>query len=90
LERDGIAIMAARAPRMTAGRMELRVQYAATGVVGAPYQASTFANATQLLVLTAPRSTIAARSRAWLADVAAHRMPDGLVVRVVGVFPQSQ
>jgi hypothetical protein len=90
LESDGVAILAARAARMTAGRFELRIQYAATGIVGAAYQASTFANATQLLVLTAARPAIGARSRAWLADIAAHRAPNGLGVRVVGQFPQSQ
>ncbi len=90
LESDGVAILAARAARMHARQMELRIQFAATGVVGAPYQASTFANATQLLVLAAPRATIAARSRAWIADIAAHRTPDGLSVRAVGSFPQSQ
>jgi len=90
LESDGVSILAARAQRLHANRVELRIQYSATGVVGAAYQASTFANATQLLVLTAPRTLIAARARAWQAAIAAHRAPDGLAVRVVGAFPQAQ
>lgn len=90
LEGDGIEILAARAPRLHAKSIELRIQYSATGVVGAPYQASTFANATQLLVLTAPSALVAARARAWQAAIAAHRAPDGLGVRVVGAFPQAQ
>jgi hypothetical protein len=90
LESDGVTIMAARAPRLRAKSVELRIQYSATGVAGAAYQASTFANATQLLVLTAPRALIAARAHAWQAAIASHRAPDGLGVRVVGAFPQPQ
>lgn len=90
LESDGVSILAARAGRLRANRVELRIQYSGTGVVGAAYQASTFANATQLLVLAAPRALIAARSRNWLAAIAAHRAPAGLDVHAVGAFPQAQ
>jgi len=90
LEGDGVAILASRAPRLHAQNVELHVQYSATGVTGAPYQASTFANATQLLVLTAPRALIATRARAWQAAIADHRAPVGLNIRIVGAFPQAQ
>jgi hypothetical protein len=90
LESDGVSILAARAQRLHAKSIELRIQYAATGVVGAAYQASTFANATQLLVRTAPRALIGTRAREWQAAIAAHHAPQGLGVRVVGAFPQAQ
>jgi hypothetical protein len=90
LESDGVSILAARAQQLHAQNVELHIQYAATGVAGAAYQASTFADATQLLVLTAPRALIATRARIWRDAIAAHRTPDGLGVRVVGAFPQAQ
>jgi hypothetical protein len=82
--------LAARAQRLHAKNVELHVQYSATGVAGAAYQASTFANATQLLVLTAPRASIATHARDWQAAIAAQRAPQGLGIRVVGAFPQAQ
>lgn len=90
LESEGVSILAARAQRMHAKSIELRIQYSATGVAGAAYQASTFADATQLLVLSAPSAAILARARVWQAAIAAHQAPAGLDVRVVGVFPQAQ
>jgi hypothetical protein len=90
LESDAIAIMAARAPRLHAERIELRVQYAAGGIVGAAYQAGTFANQTPLLILKTKRLLALSRATQWLGDVAAQRRPAGLEVRTTGQFPHQQ
>ena len=89
LQIDAIDILNARAPALHAKRVELRVQYAATGVVGAAYQASTFANATPLFTLAADRARIGPQHSIWIRDVAAHRRPDGLSVKLLGAFPKA-
>jgi hypothetical protein len=68
--------------------MEVHVQYVATGVVGAAYNAATFANATPLMIVAADRSAIVAHAGAWERDVASGRTPGELSVRVTGAFPQ--
>jgi hypothetical protein len=90
LEADAVAIMAAHVPALRAQRIEVRVQYAATGVVGAAYQASTFANATQLATVAAERSLVSSRAVAWQRDLASGRTPHDLSVHVIGAFPQAQ
>jgi hypothetical protein len=87
LELDGIDILVNRAPQLHASRVELRVQYAATGVVGAAYGASTFANATPLLVMSADRAAIPRSASHWKQAIAADRAPRDLTIRVVGAFP---
>jgi len=90
LEVDAIRILVARAPQLRARRVELRVQYAPIGVEGVAYQASTFANATPLLLLAADRAMIAPRHDAWIADIRGGRAPSGLSVQSIGAFPQTQ
>jgi hypothetical protein len=90
LEIDAIHILAARAPGLHAKRVEVRVQYAPTGVVGAAYQASTFANETPILSLAADRALVAAEHQAWIAAVASQRRPQGLTVTMLGAFPSPQ
>ncbi len=90
LESDAVALMAARAPRLRANTIELHVQYAASGIVGAAYQASTFANATPLMILSAPRALVAKKAQGWMADIDAQRKPAGLDVRMTGSFPHAE
>ncbi len=87
LEADGIRILADRAPRFHTRQIDLRVQYAPVGVEGVAYQASTFANATPVLVLHADRSALISHADAWIADVGAGRQPRGLTVDTVGALP---
>jgi len=90
LEVEAIQILVARAPQLRARRVELRVQYAPIGVEGVAYQASTFANATPLLLLSTDRAMIATRHDAWIADIRDGRSPSGLSVKSLGAFPQTQ
>jgi hypothetical protein len=90
LEGDAIAILGRRAVRSHAARIELHVQYVSGGVVGAAYQASTFANATPLMIISAARPAAATRYREWIGDVVAGRKPPGLDVRITGTFPKSE
>jgi len=87
---DALAIMVARAAQTRAQRIEVRVQFVATGVAGAPYDAATFADATPLLIVSAERSAIIAHARAWQRELARDRTPNGLLVHVTGTFPQSR
>ncbi len=87
LEIDAIDL-SRRARRAARKTVELRVQYVATGVVGAAYNASTFANATPLLVLGADRSRFSPRCgmdpRCRGASPAR-----GVSVNVLGAFPKA-
>jgi hypothetical protein len=82
--------MVARAPRSRARRIEVRVQFVATGVAGAAYDAATFADATPLLIVAADRSAIVAHAQAWQRELANDRTPSALSVRVTGTFPKSR
>jgi hypothetical protein len=90
LEADAVAILAARAPASHARRLEVRVQYDATGIVGAAYNAATFADATPLVVVASDRSAIIAHADAWQRDLASGRMPRALSLRVLSAFPQAR
>ncbi len=87
LEVDGIRILAARAPGLRARTVALRVQYAPVGVEGVAYQASTFANATPVMLLRADRSALVAHAGEWIADLDAGRQPPGLSVDSLGALP---
>jgi len=90
LEADSVDVLASRAPALHAARIEIHAQYAATGIVGAAYNASTFANATPLVRVSADRSAIIAHAAAWARDLRQGRAPAGLTIEVTGSFPQSQ
>ncbi len=90
LESDAITILGTRAARSQATRIELRVQYAPGGVVGAAYNAATFANESPLMTLSAPRALAASRYKTWVGDVGAGRKPAGLSVTITGAFPKSE
>jgi hypothetical protein len=90
LEADAIAILASHASTSRAKHLEVRVQYAATGIVGAAYNATTFANATPLVIVGADREPLLARAEAWQRMLASGTVPGAVSVRVVGVFPTPQ
>jgi hypothetical protein len=87
LEVDALTILAAHAAGSPARHLDLRAQYAATGIVGAAYQASTFAQATPLVVVGADRTALLANASRWQRMVASGRMPNGLSIHVLGRFP---
>ncbi len=90
LEADAVAILAAHAAASRAKHLDVRVQYAATGIVGAAYNATTFANATPLVIVGADRSLLLAHAEAWQRSLADGNVPAGLSVHVTGTFPAPQ
>jgi len=90
LEADAVGILAVYAPALRARRLEIRVQYLAAGIVSAAYQATTFADATPLVILDADRATLLAHAAAWRREVANGHPPSGLSLRLVNPFPSPQ
>ena len=90
LEIAAIKILAARAPNMRANQLEIRAGYAATGVVGAAYQAATFANASPLFTIRAKRTDVLAHAKQWESDLAAGRAPKAASIVETGKFPHAQ
>lgn len=90
LEAQAVTLLGARAARARAANIELRVQYAPNGIVGAAYNASTFANESPLFVVKAASKAAAAHASAWATAVAAGQRPAGLGLQITGAFPKSQ
>jgi hypothetical protein len=82
--------MLAHAAALPAKRITLRAQYAPTGVVGAAYNASTFANATPLFTIAADRALISSHAARWKDDLAHGRTPHDVTLHPLGTFPQPQ
>jgi hypothetical protein len=90
LEADAVDVLAQHASSLAAARIAVRVQYVATGVVGAAYNAETFAQATTLMTVSADRTAVLNHASTWRTAVLAGHPPAGLTIERTGVFPTPQ
>jgi hypothetical protein len=90
LAADALDVLVAHAPSMTANSIAVRVQYVPTGVVGAAYNAQTFAAATPLMIVTAGRTALLKHASAWRTAVLAGQTPAGVSIERTGAFPTPQ